>query len=279
MIVKDLIINVKEKLRSSGIVNAEYEAKILMFKFSGLSEIEIMAHPERNVETPNCMKIFELVERRMKREPLQYILGAAWFWGREFSVGEGVLCPRPETELLVEAALEEDFDSFLDWGTGSGCIAATLLSERPGAHGVAAEVNPLSIIKAYENLRRLGVIDRCVLWHSRSPDDIPVWQTDLIISNPPYIETDKIQSLMPEVQREPFVALDGGSDGLDYYRKLVRYAPTKLRAGGRLLLEIGEGQADYFRNNSFDKLKLNYIRKDFQGIERIASLVLRDENG
>ena len=272
------MVKVKENLRSSGIENADYEAKVLILEFSGLSEIEIMAHPESNVKTPDCTKIFESVERRMKREPLQYILGKAWFWGREFSIGEGVLSPRPETELLVEAALEEDYDSFLDWGTGSGCIAASLLCERSKTHGVAAEVNPLSIIKAFVNLRRLGVNDRCFLWHSRSPDDIPISRTDLIISNPPYIETGKILNLMPEVQYEPRIALDGGVDGLDFFRMLVRYAPAKLRPGGRLLFEIGEGQADFFRNNSFGNLELSYIRKDYQGIERIVSLVLRYEN-
>ena len=276
MFVKDLSREVKEKLKSSGIENAELEAKMLLLELSGLSEIEIMAHPESKVETRNCIKIFESVERRIKREPLQYILGKAWFWGREFSVGEGVLVPRPETELLVEAALEEDFESFLDWGTGSGCIAASLLCERPGIHGVAAEINPLSIAMAFENMRRLRVIDRCILWHSRSPDDIPLNRTDLIVSNPPYIKTDRISSLMTEVQHEPFIALDGGADGLDFYRMLIRYAPAKLRPGGRLLLEIGEGQADYFRNNLPRELKLKYIRKDYHGIERVVSIVFKE---
>ena len=275
MIVKDLINEIKERLRSSGIENAEYEAKIILLELSELSETEIIVHPEKNVGAENCIKIFESVERRMKREPLQYILGKAWFWGREFSVGEGVLIPRPETELLVEAAIEESYNSFLDWGTGSGCIAATLLCERPETYGVAAEANPISIIRAFENLKRLGVIDRCILWHSRSPGDIPLKRTDLIVSNPPYIETGKISKLMAEVQYEPFTALDGGHDGLDFYRMLLRYASTKLCAGGRVLFEIGEGQADFFRNNlcEFGKFKLNYIRKDYQNIERIVSLV------
>jgi release factor glutamine methyltransferase len=273
LLIKDLINNVKEKLKSSGIENSGHEAKILVLELSGLSETEIIAYPEKNVEAQSCIRIFESVERRIKREPLQYILGKAWFWGREFSVGKGVLIPRPETELLVEAALEEEFDSFLDWGTGSGCIAASLLCERPHVKGVAVEINPRSIVKAFENLKRLGVIDRCILWHSRSAGDIPLNRTDLIISNPPYIETGKIPKLMTEVQHEPFIALDGGDDGLYFYRMLLRYAPEKLHPGGRLLFEIGEGQADFFRNNLRDEFKLNYIRKDYQGIERVVSLV------
>jgi release factor glutamine methyltransferase len=277
LLIKDLTKEVREKLKSSGIENAEHEAKMLLLELSGFSETEIMAYPEKNVETHDCIKILESTERRMKREPLQYILGKSWFWGREFSVGEGVLIPRPETELLVEAALEEDFDSFLDWGTGSGCIAAALLCERPGINGVAAEINPLSIVRAFRNFKRLGVIDRCILWHSHSPDDIPISYTDLIISNPPYIETGKISSLMAEVQHEPLIALDGGDDGLDFYRMLIRYAPAKLRQGGRMLFEIGEGQADYFRYNLPCEFKLNYIRKDYQGIERIVSLVFYGE--
>ena len=271
MIIKDIIKEIKDKLENSGIENAEHEVRLLLQELLGLSFTEILAHPEIEVEKHKLTKIFESVERRINREPLQYILGKAWFWGREFYVGEGVLIPRPETELLVEAALEEEFISFLDWGTGSGCIAASLLCERPGTRGVAAEVNPLSIVKAFFNLKRHRVIDRCILWHSRSPLDIPISRTDLIISNPPYIESAKISSLMPEVKREPFAALDGGSDGLDYYRTLIQYARTKLRPGGRLLFEIGEGQADFFRNKLMSELKLNYIRKDFQGIERIVS--------
>ncbi|MCL1941337.1 MAG: peptide chain release factor N(5)-glutamine methyltransferase [Synergistaceae bacterium] len=274
MIVKDLLREIKNKLRSSGIEQSEREAKMLLLELSGLSEIEIMAHPEANVAAQNCAKIFEAVGRRTQREPLQYILGKAWFWGKEFSVGEGVLIPRPETELLVEAALEGDFDYFLDWGTGSGCIAAALLCERPGARGVAAETNPLSLIRAHENLRRLGVASRCVLWHSRSPFDIPLRRADLIVSNPPYIKTDEMPNLMAEVRREPVIALDGGADGLDFHRTLIDYAQKVLRPGGRLLFEIGEGQADYFKNfknNSFGNLKLEYIRKDYQGIERIVS--------
>ena len=272
MLIKDLSKEIKEKLKFSGIENAEHEARIILEELSGLSETEITAFPEKNVETPNCQRIFDSVNRRTKREPLQYILGKAWFWGKEFSVGEGVLIPRPETELLIEAALESDFNTFLDWGTGSGCIAATLLCERPKSYGVAAEINPLSIIKAFENLNRLGVIGRCILWHSRSPGDIPLSQTDLIISNPPYIESGKISSLMPEVRYEPVIALDGGADGLDFCRMLIRYASLKLCPGGRLLFEIGEGGSNYFKNNSFGKLKLDYIRKDYQGIERIVSL-------
>jgi release factor glutamine methyltransferase len=264
---------IREKLKSSGIENAENETKMLLLELSGLSRTEIVAYPESKVEEKNCSRIFESAERRINREPLQYILGKAWFWGREFSVGEGVFIPRPETELLVEAALEEDFASFLDWGTGSGCIAASLLCERPEINGVAAEVNPLSIIKAFENLKLFGVLDRCTLWHSRSPDDIPLNRTDLIISNPPYIEAGKISSLMPEVQYEPYAALDGGNDGLDYYKMLIRYSPIKLRPGGRLLFEIGEGQADFFRNNLRGMFKLNYIRKDYQNIDRVVSLV------
>ena len=272
MIIEDIIQKVKDKLKNSGIENAEHETRLLLQELLDLSFTEILAHPGKEVEELDYTRIFESVERRITREPLQYILGKAWFWGREFYVGEGVLIPRPETELLVEAALEEEFTSFLDWGTGSGCIAVSLLCERPGTRGVAAEVNPLSIVKAFYNLKRHGVIDRCILWHSRSPLDIPISGTDLIISNPPYIESAKIPCLMPEVSREPLTALDGGSDGLDYYRLLIEYARLKLRAGGRLLFEIGEGQADFFRHKVRGEFKLNYIRKDYQGIERIVSL-------
>lgn len=223
-----------------------------------------------------CLSADE-VERRKLREPLQYILGHANFYGREFFVHPGVFIPRPETELLVEAALERPFENFLDWGTGSGCIAATLLCERGQSRlfGVAAEKNPLSVLRAWQNFKHLGVLPQIFLWHSQTPEDIPIkpHSLDLVISNPPYIKTGDIPSLMPEVQHEPKLALDGGTDGFHHYRILIKNSARWLKPRGRLIVEIGFGQAEFFERG-FDGFSLGYIRKDYSGIERVVCLEL-----
>lgn len=257
---------ITERLAGAGIENARHEARMILEEFAPKLPLELLK------PTPEMLsRAFEVVERRIRREPLQYILGKAWFFGREFEVGEGVLIPRQETELLVEAALEESFCSFLDWGTGSGCIAATLLWERE-CYGVAAEKNPMSIAIAWRNLKPF-LSSRCLLWHSQSPFDIPAEGLDLVVSNPPYIRRGDIAGLMPEVRREPFIALDGGEDGLDYYRLLMRFAPERLHPGGRLIFEIGQGQEAFFYGEVFDKMELKYIRPDYAGIARVVCLV------
>ena len=172
---------------------------------------------------------------------------------------------RPETELVVEEALRHFVKgSFLDWGTGSGCIAATILAERPLSRGVAIEVSPQAIEWAWKNLRRYNLLHRCLLWHSREMSDIPVpsQSLDLIISNPPYIPTAAIGRLMKEVAGyEPYVALDGGEDGLLYYKELLHVAPIWLKPGGMLVVELGDSsQGEVLANYKALGLRLIFSR-------------------
>jgi release factor glutamine methyltransferase len=222
---------------------------------------------------------------------LQYVLNEAHFWGLPLQVGKGVLVPRPETELLVELALEVLEASmptpgapfFLDWGTGSGCIGIALLRERPDARAVMAEKSPAALAWAWKNMTRYGLHRRGLLWHSRAPEDIPLEKgaLDLVISNPPYIPTGDLPGLMREVRdHEPRLALDGGKDGMDFYRTLFRQAPLWLRRGGALLLEIGdEEQAEKMRTLPPPCLRLTKEVKDFSGsgsdIPRCAAWVLQ----
>ena len=192
---------------------------------------------------------------------------------RSLEVGPGVLVPRPETELLVDLALSllpDDGFVFMDWGTGSGCIAASILLERPRAFGFLAERNPKALSCAWRNLRRLGLLGRALLIHSRTPGDLPVGaECDLVVSNPPYIPTEAVGGLMRDVRDfEPRMALDGGADGMDCYRALFGAAPLWLKPGGLLLLEMGDAhQAERMKGHSS---KFDFLRSvlDFSAIPR-----------
>ena len=220
----------------------------------GISSAALLAHPEL-YERPEVQALFQ---RREAGEPLQYILGEAPFWGRDFHVGPGVLIPRRDTETLITAALEllpalpDKPFTFLDWGTGSGCIAATLLLEWPKAFALMVDRSPAAMEYAQMNLIRYGLEDRARLIRSETPEDIvPEAPCDLVISNPPYIPAGDIPGLMREVRdHEPRMALDGGPDGMDCYRLLFRHAPRWLKPGGLLILEMGDArQAEAFRSS------------------------------
>jgi release factor glutamine methyltransferase len=257
-------------LRDAGIDGAAGEADAILTRVLGCARAFLLAHPEREMTEAERRAVEEILRRRAAGEPLQYILKEACFWGRDFEVGPGVLIPRPETELLTELALEFDFSRFLDWGTGSGCIAATLLLERPGTRGTLAEKSPAALATAWKNLARHGLLGRALLWHSRAPEDIPCPERfGLVAGNPPYIPARELETLPREVRREPRDALDGGADGLDCFRLLFDRAPLWLKRGGALVLEIGGAeQAEVLKKMSPPCLELVEERPDYAGIPR-----------
>ena len=263
----------RERLSQAGIQNAAQEADWLLCHASGLSAAALLAHPDAPLTEAEREQFGRLIRRREGGEPIQYILGSAPFRGLEFEVGPGVLVPRPETELLVDLALSllpDDGFVFMDWGTGSGCIAASILLERPRAFGFLAERNPQSLACAWRNLRHHGLLGRALLLHSRTPGDLPVGaECDLVVSNPPYIPTEAIGGLMRDVRDfEPCMALDGGTDGMNCYRALFETAPLWLRPGGLLLLEMGDAhQAERMKGHSS---RFDFLRSvlDFSAIPR-----------
>ena len=235
----------RERLSRAGVPNAGQEADWLLCRALERSFPFLLAHSGSPLSPEESARAERLIRRRENGEPIQYILGSAPFRGLEFEVGPGVLIPRPETELLVELALSllpnDDF-TLLDWGTGSGCIAASILLERPRARALMAERNPQALACAWRNLRRHEVLGRSLLLHSQAPEDLPVVaECDLVVSNPPYIPTEALAGLMREVRDfEPRMALDGGPDGMDCYRALFLHAPHWLKPSGFLLLEVGD---------------------------------------
>ena len=206
----------------------------------GLATSQLMAR--ENFSDEEILKINALISRRKNHEPLQYIMGVADFYGRDFEVNSGVLIPRHDTETLIEAAKkvfkpDEKF-VFLDWGTGSGCIAITLLLEFQNSFAYMLDASPEALKCAEKNLARFDVDDRAKLISSLNLDEKIF---DLIISNPPYIPSGEIKNLMPEVRDfEPVLALDGGTDGMDFYKIIFAQSEKILKPEGFLILEAGD---------------------------------------
>lgn len=199
---------------------------------------------------PETLTRFEaLLARRILREPLAYITGTKEFWSLKFDVGPGALVPRPETETLIDAVLAHFPDrtaplEMLDLGTGTGCLLLAALSEYPNAHGVGVDASEEALRWARRNVEKLGLKGRAKL-ESGDWVSVSVPQADVILSNPPYIESTDIPRLAPEVRKfEPLSALDGGPDGLDAYRSLVGLLKRYLKPEGRVFLEIGQRQGE-----------------------------------
>ena len=222
-------------------------------------------------------KYLPLLARRAEREPVAYITGRQEFWDMSFEVSAAVLIPRPETELIVEAAIElfpsrDEALTIVDAGTGTGCVAVALARERPAARLVAVDISEVALDVARRNAARHGVADRVHCVQGDLLDPI-VGTVDLIVCNPPYVAERDRPGLQPEVrEHEPAIALFGGKDGLHIITRLVGAAPSRLRRGGFLLFEFGFGQdveIEALIARAPD-LTLLGLRRDLQGIARTA---------
>ena len=267
-------------LDHNGVPEARRDASSLLSFVLGKDRTFLISHAEDPVSDDSLSRLREFVERRAAGEPLQYITGVQDFYGREFRVTPDVLIPRPETELLVEAALEVSDGEFIcDVGTGSGCIALTLLCERPGARAVAVDKSAAALEIAKFNGAKLSVTDRAVFVVSDCFDalDPSEHQFDLIVSNPPYVSESALTGLQREVRdHEPLVALSPGPDGLSVIRRLLTNAPAYLKRNGHLLMEIGFDQGEKVRNLIDESVwSLLEVRPDLQCIPRIVVLQKR----
>ena len=221
------------------------EAALLLGEVLGLEEAQLYARSDEDVPEPAALSYADLIRRRVARVPMAYLLGRREFYGRSFGVDPRVLIPRPETEHLVDAALRctGAGTRVLDLGTGSGCIAITVALERPEASVVATDLSLGALAVAAANCRRHGVDGRVRLVSVDLLSALGRRSFDVVVSNPPYIDTGEWDSLMPEVRdHEPPEALFAG-DGLDFYRRLLA-AGDRFAAGQQLLVEIGKGQLD-----------------------------------
>ena len=273
------VAEARGRLRGAGLSSkgAELDARLLAQFVLGWSA-ERFIISGNDPEPPDFARQYEpLVERRLGREPLAYIVGQQEFWGLSFAVSPAVLIPRSETELIVEVALElfPDRDRHLkaaDLGTGSGCVAVAIATERPAASITATDISSVALEVARQNATRHGVADRIQFRSADLLDDLE-GPFDLIACNPPYVAERDRRGLQPEVRDyEPDVALYGGADGFHLVERLVRGAAIHLRPGGHLLFEFGFGQDERIESliAGTDQLRLRDLRRDLQGIARTA---------
>lgn len=241
-----------EFLAKKSIESPRLQAELLLAHVLGLERMKLYLNFERVLAPAEVDRFRDLIRRRGQREPLQHIVGSTSFCGLELAVNRHVLVPRPETELLAEAGWtflsthNPQPSTALDFGTGSGCLAIALAVKSPDARVHALDLSADALEIAKQNAARHQVLQRIQFVCGDGFAALPEGNRfDLIISNPPYVATAEIESLEPEVRDyDPRSALDGGADGLDFYRRFAAEARPFLQTGGRLMLEFGDGQAD-----------------------------------
>ena len=240
----------QQALNAAGVEDAGRDARLLTAAAVGVSTADIIGRPEQILSAEAQARLRRMIERRSAREPVSRILGEREFYGRPFALSEATLDPRPDSETLIGAALElatqegwgEAPIRILDIGTGTGCLLLTLLAELPNATGLGTDISGEALATARRNAQALGLADRAAFARHDMLDGV-AGPFDLVVSNPPYIASGDIPVLAPEVhQFDPHAALDGGPDGLAFYRRISQGLDKVL--GGWVVLEVGMGQAD-----------------------------------
>ena len=272
----------KQYFEAKGVENPRLDAEVLLCAVLKCQRITLYVDFERPLSEEELVTYREYVRRRGNFEPLAYILGERAFMRNTFKVNKATLVPRPETELLVESLvriaplLKREGDvKILDIGTGSGAIIVSLLDYLPNAKGVGVDISVDALIVAKENSEKIGVTGRIGFVRSDVFSKLPLEKKfDIIVSNPPYIPAGDIAGLDKDVQQEPRGALDGGADGLDFYRRITAEAMGHMAEEGVLAFEIGIGQAAAVQQLCLDAgFVKTAVRKDYAGIERMVFAV------
>lgn len=280
--VAETVMAGSRRLVAAGIESARLDAELLLGFTLNMTREQLLLAASRELSMAQCERYEELLSRRLRREPLAYITRKQEFWSRDFVVSKDVLVPRPETEVLVEIALRRTAElsrgsplRILDLGTGSGAIAVALASELPAAEIFATDISPEALAVARLNAATNGVSTRVRFFQGDLFAAINHGidrEFDLIVSNPPYVCRGELSKLEPEVSCwEPHAALDGGHDGLDFYRRIAEDGPRYLRSGGILALEIsaGMGQAVLALFKDATTYQEKQIYRDYGGSERV----------
>jgi release factor glutamine methyltransferase len=278
MNVLDKLRRMRDLLEKNGVNDADREAEIIVSHALGTDRVSLYSD-NPDIPEESILHIDQFVRRRLTREPLQYILGYTEFYGIKIILGTGVLIPRPETELLVEAAIKivSEFKGgsskfkIIDLCTGSGCIALALAQRFPDAEVYGTDISEAALQYAEENARTNSITNATFLKGSLFNSLKKNLRFDLIISNPPYIRRQDIKDLQPEIKDwEPVEALDGGEDGLDYYRAIIPEAGNYLKKHGYLMFELGIHQAKAVKKMAEDEGFGNIsLIKDYAGIDRM----------
>jgi release factor glutamine methyltransferase len=281
--IRGTLVAESQRLSTLGIETARLDAEVLLCHVLKVDKAQLYLNAESMLDAENERSFRELLMRRAKREPVAYITGRKEFWSLELAVTPDVLIPRPETELLVEEALERatQFSQnrplrILDVGTGSGAIAVSLARELPDAQIWATDISAVALNIAGINIRRHGLESRIQLLEGDLFEPVAkrLATFDLIVSNPPYIRTGELSNLAPEIREwEPLTALDGGADGLGYYRRIIDEARNYLSVGGQVLVEIGADTAEaiselFQRAENYDTA---FVYQDCAGKDRVIA--------
>lgn len=285
MPIAELLAEARPRLRSAVFEISAREAPLLLGHLLGWSEAQVRARSDRTVEADVATHYFRLIERRLSGEPVAYLLGQREFYGRDFFVDERVLIPRPETEHIVEVALELTLPSrpkILDIGTGSGCLAITLAAEIPQSRVVAADLSPAALAVMDRNRRRHGstdqLSDRVLAVGSDLTTSLRLGAFDLVVSNPPYVDRQELPTMSLEVKDyEPHMALFAPGHGGSVIERLLD-ATHAMRPGAYLLMEIGYDQGEWLTEATTTRSHLDLIelRKDLSGIPRTGVLRRND---
>jgi release factor glutamine methyltransferase len=275
--VLQVLQNTADFFARKGVESPRLNIEHLLADVLGKRRIDLYLEFDRTLSEDELAPLRDKVRRRVEGEPLQYVLGSWDFFGRAFRTDQRALIPRSETEILVEIGLKairaqsNSRNRLLDVGTGSGVLAITFALECPNLQVVGSDISPLALNLARENAERQG-LDHRIEWIESDLFDSVTGSFDFLVANLPYIPTEEIPKLAREVQHDPRLALDGGADGLTVIRRLLRDAPTFLKKGAFLILEVGFDQADPVADlMAAQKLRDISVENDYQGVRRFVT--------
>jgi release factor glutamine methyltransferase len=286
VILREALQSVAQTLRAAEISDASVEAELLLGHVLGISKTQLYTEPERGLASAEIKRLWNLVQRRISHEPTAYILGHCEFYGIDFYVDCRTLIPRPETELLVEKAVELSQRTchpgkqitIADIGTGCGAIAVSLTLALPQAKIYATDISAAALQVAEINCQRHAVSSHMKLLQGNLLEPLPQ-PVDMVIANLPYIKNYEFKDLSPEIRNfEPTISLAGGEDGLDRIQQMLEQMPGKLNYGACFLLEIGRGQGEMVTsliNSYFPQASIELI-PDLGGIERVVKVILME---
>ena len=268
MNASELIKFGSNKLKSVKIRSHKLDTEILLSKTLGKKREDVLINLNQKIDKQKILEFKAYINRRFLSEPIAYILKEKEFWSKVFNVNKSTLIPRPETELMVEQLVKiykEKSIFILDIGTGSGCILISLLSELTKSFGIGIDISKKALLVAEQNAKKHN-LERNIKFYKRSFEQIENYKFDLIVSNPPYIQSKELKNLNDDIKKyEPKIALDGGNDGLDVIKKVIYKAKYILKLNGLLAIEIGNEQfkkvSKILTENNF---RIEYNIKDFE---------------
>jgi release factor glutamine methyltransferase len=270
------VLDATRQLSLAGVDGADLDARILMSSVLKVAPHQASLLADNFLDETQLERFGEVIQKRLSRVPVSYILGYRDFFEHRFVVTPDVLDPRPETELLVVEALKESFQNVLDLGTGSGCILLSLLAKNLSSQGLGVDISEAAIAVARKNAKNLHLTNRANFSISNWFSNVRKQKFDLIVANPPYIHPNQLERLSPEVLKEPMIALTDNEDGLDSFKKIAKDAQKFMVVGARLVFEIGYDQgplvAEILNISGFQNIR---VVPDLNGCDRMITCCLK----